>query len=488
MIPLGVVSQGMSVTELTLSGKFVNLDLYQYFTNVMKRQPKSNEKVIFTTTSTTEITSSSASLPALSVASSWNSPSGSITVVNNGLILGRGGSGGTGAVIYRRDSLISRSHIPHDATTGKVSSTAGEDGGIAIRNSASTPMLVKNTGEIYGGGGGGGGGGAYMLGFAIFSKTNADTVYQSLSPDGYRIMAQGAGAGAGGGGAPYGDAGLTTLSLDWLAEKYSQVRSEVTKLYNQIESLENSDRLVRHMVFIDDNGEVRISVAPPQNFYSNNIDITNRRYSGYQTLSDVVYKSLSINTNRNVILYLNLSEAKRAKYRSYLPTYDSYYDSDYTDGSYRFYRAAQTANYTGSGDSNIAGMALSAQVVQQSATLTSGGRGGATWDDALQDFSAENAFGGWKRNSEGKLYLLRDSRSSIAGGNGGNRGEDGKAGILGRIYYRGGSSGNSYTYFTLDNHSTRMDILQPSPGGKAGYLKSGNVTISNESGGVSKGR
>lgn len=487
MIPLAVVNQGSAVTEVLISGKFVNLDLFKHFELAMKRPPRAGEKVIFTTSSNTEITSAVVTSPALSVSKSWPAGSGEITVINTGIITGLGGTGGTGAAIFRRDSLITRNHIPHDAVTGKIASTAGGDGGTAIVNESSIPMFVKNSGQIYGGGGGGGGGGAYMLGFAIFSKTNADTVYQSLSPDGYRIMAQGAGGGGGGGGAPYGDAGLTTLSLDWLAEKYVQVRPEVTKLYNQIESLENSDRLVRHAVFFNPNGAVRIAVAPPQNFYSSNIDISNRRYTGYQTLIDVIYKSLGINTNRNVLLYLNISEAKRAKYRSYLPTYDSYYDSDYIDGSYRFYRPAQTVNYTGSGDSNTAGMALSAQVVQQSATLTSGGFGGADWDNAIQDYSADNAFGGWKRNSAGKLYLVRDSRSSIAGGNGGNRGEDGKPGILNRIYYRGGQSGNSYTYFTRD-HITRMDVLEPAVGGKAGYLKSGNVTITNLSGGITKGR
>lgn len=77
------------------------------------------------------------STAALTIDGSWP---GGVTLVNNGVIVGRGGTGGNG----------------RGATVG----TAGGIGGTAL--TASVAVSINNTGTIAGGGGGGGGAG-YLL-------------------------------------------------------------------------------------------------------------------------------------------------------------------------------------------------------------------------------------------------------------------------------------------------------------------------------------
>jgi len=82
--------------------------------------------------------SNSTSTPGFTTGSSW--PAGSsLTIVNNGYIIGRGGAGGNG---------------------GGVSATgaAGGAGGTALNITLNT--TINNLGYLYGGGGGGGGGGS----------------------------------------------------------------------------------------------------------------------------------------------------------------------------------------------------------------------------------------------------------------------------------------------------------------------------------------
>ncbi len=99
-------------------------------------------------------------------------PAGStISLVNNGYILGAGGAGGAGST------------VPNATYNSFGAAVAGSAGGIAIR--AQYSMSITNNGIIGGGGGGGGGGGA--------AKTDVDgkgTIYG----------APGSGGGGGRGG------------------------------------------------------------------------------------------------------------------------------------------------------------------------------------------------------------------------------------------------------------------------------------------------
>jgi len=82
------------------------------------------------------ITASNNSSTALVIDGSWNG----LTLVNNGTVKGYGGNGGNGA-------------------TGTAQGGAGAAGSTAI--STSVTMTIDNNGSLLGGGGGGGGSGAY---------------------------------------------------------------------------------------------------------------------------------------------------------------------------------------------------------------------------------------------------------------------------------------------------------------------------------------
>jgi hypothetical protein len=81
--------------------------------------------------------------PGFDVDTSWTTGD-TVTVVNNGFIVGRGGNGGAGVSIVGIRSFSGGS--------------AGSAGGLAFR--AQRGVSVNNAGTIGGGGGGGGGGGA----------------------------------------------------------------------------------------------------------------------------------------------------------------------------------------------------------------------------------------------------------------------------------------------------------------------------------------
>lgn len=96
-----------------------------------------NSAVQITIPSTVYISSTSTSIPALTINGSWP---GGITLTNNGYILGRGGDGGAGG------------QVTNVQTNALVGGTGGT--GISIGVSCS----ITNNGTIGGGGGGGGGG------------------------------------------------------------------------------------------------------------------------------------------------------------------------------------------------------------------------------------------------------------------------------------------------------------------------------------------
>ena len=108
--------------------------------------------------------------PAMQTGPSSAWPAGlTLTVVNNGTLIGKGGNGGNGA--------------SGNWTTVTTAATAGQDGGPAFK--AERAMTFTNNGAVYGGGGGGGGGNKESATVTFKNSTN-HTVY--------------AGSGGGGGG------------------------------------------------------------------------------------------------------------------------------------------------------------------------------------------------------------------------------------------------------------------------------------------------
>lgn len=100
------------------------------------------------------VSSNNTSVPALDVGTSW-AAGDTITIVNNGFIIGMGGAGGTGQ------------SIDHHRIFG---GSAGAAGGLALR--AQRAVSVNNAGTIGGGGGGGGGGIAFAITFSPNSYTS----------------------------------------------------------------------------------------------------------------------------------------------------------------------------------------------------------------------------------------------------------------------------------------------------------------------------
>lgn len=132
-----------SETALTISSPQSNLDLYTYATGA--GWPGSSALKV-TINPGVYINGTSTGNTALSIPSSI-SPAYALTVINNGVIVGRGGSGGTGGSGYMSNSSAYTSN-----------GGGGGAGGRAL--SVSRPVTFTNNGTIAGGGGGGGGGGA----------------------------------------------------------------------------------------------------------------------------------------------------------------------------------------------------------------------------------------------------------------------------------------------------------------------------------------
>jgi len=133
--------------------------------------------------------SNSTGTPALTVSGSFP---GGVSLINNGIIVGQGGGGWTGAT--------ARSILPAtDATPGGV-------GGLAL--SASIGVTITNNGTIAGGGGGGGGGGGRRL-----STGEGTTVVHGGGGGGGRSgLTNSAGGAAGGSGASAGGSGTVSAA------------------------------------------------------------------------------------------------------------------------------------------------------------------------------------------------------------------------------------------------------------------------------------
>lgn len=113
-------------------------------------------------------------------------PDDTITIVNNGVIQGRGGNGGTGGAA-----------APSAASTGG----GGAAGSTALR--VDRPTTVDNNGSLWGGGGGGGGGGG-AVGFSTFSPGSNPS---GGNPGNIFVNGGAAGGGGGGGGRGISSAG-----------------------------------------------------------------------------------------------------------------------------------------------------------------------------------------------------------------------------------------------------------------------------------------
>ncbi|MDN5665911.1 MAG: phage tail protein [Psychrobacter sp.] len=166
---------------------------------------------------------------------------------------------------------------------------------------------------------------------------------------------------------------------------------------------------------------------------------------------------------------------------------DYYYDAEYTASNIE---ETRSVNVEISSTSNVkapegftkyriaagAGYTLNDALIlrmSQSASLNNKGLGGANIAASTTDYhSAVN-----------NIYPTSDDPTLTHGGDGGSFGENGQDGLFDKIYFYSGTGVATET--TSDNTSW---YIPPATGGLAGYIKEGNVTITNYSGGITKGR
>lgn len=183
----GVPSGAISMSNLkgksnqfafTVSSNQTNANLRTLAINAGWNQAS---QLVATINSGITISSSSTGTPALTINGSFP---GGVQLINNGVIIGRGGNGGNGA-------------NPNSSGTGG----AGGSGGLAV--SVSSAVSINNIGRISGGGGGGGGGGTQLNNYG-----KAGSYYISGGGGGGGIgVSSGGAGGASGGGGNVGQAG-----------------------------------------------------------------------------------------------------------------------------------------------------------------------------------------------------------------------------------------------------------------------------------------
>lgn len=162
---------------LTLSG---NTNNYNIFSNKGGTYVAGKSNITLTVNSGVTVGSTSTGTYALDTGTGW-ATGDTITIVNNGTVVGKGGNGGNGATA-RYDSISYNG-------TQEAAATAGGAGGHAFRAQFAT--TITNNGTFAGGGGGGGGAGGRIT-------------YNSKSGDGYL---KGGGGGGGGAGTNTGSGG-----------------------------------------------------------------------------------------------------------------------------------------------------------------------------------------------------------------------------------------------------------------------------------------
>ena len=176
---------------LTITGNTQNYNLYTAVSANPGYSAGSTD-ITLTINPGVAVGSNSTGSYALSIPGSFN-PGDTVTVVNNGTIIGRGGNGGNGGA------------APNGGGGG------GGTGGNAVY--VSFPTVMTNNGTLAGGGGGGGGSSAYVYSTYPGNPKNPPTyTYISGNGGGGGAGYNGGSGGAKGPGNPGGAGGAGTLT------------------------------------------------------------------------------------------------------------------------------------------------------------------------------------------------------------------------------------------------------------------------------------
>lgn len=134
------------------------INLLNLFVSTFKRTPFENEKVHFIVAKDVAIIAADVVEPSVSVGRGWPA-SVHLTMLNKGLISGRGGAAGISAYrIEQWDTVVEHDRLwfTNQRYAQSNLATNGRDGGLALTGD-SVGLSIENQGAITGGGGGGGG-------------------------------------------------------------------------------------------------------------------------------------------------------------------------------------------------------------------------------------------------------------------------------------------------------------------------------------------
>ena len=447
LIPLGVYSQGrveevIYITQSTTKGIYLD----NVYNNMTNKSPQNAKSVKFIINEGVEIIGPNPTIAAIETGNQWSSDV-KLVVENYGRVIGRGGSGGDGGTGLESYKIvtINGDNYPDRYMAVPFEPKNGGDGGPAINGSFH--ITVRNYGLIAGGGGGGAGGVYYPVNVTY---SNNVTFHGS--------MIHGA---SGGGGAPYGKGIPNPTTVEYL--------------FSRVDWLTGIDAVkANHM-----------SVSAPSGYVRFNLEF----FDPKRTTSGVRFNSIKATTAKASLLEYewvpNTTSAYIPQSGSMQPARFMYTTPNSSDPS--IYTTPQLLRNNASSP----GTPFTAPGKHGSdGTATKGGSGGFC-------FFKDSQLGGdidiTSSLTWAELQELLPRIPENKAGSGGDIGMDGTNAT--QVWYMinpGGYYGYSGEYAASPHY-----VLSSTPpegtssfaqGGKAGYVKSGDVTITNLNGGTTKGR
>lgn len=435
-VPINDLGNNESVVHITKSTTS-GMQLDEYYKQQSGNYPTATDKVRFIVDAGVDIIAPNTSTPALIDGSKW--PSGSqIVVENRGRILGHGGAGGLGAAVlngYDNHNSISLGD--------NLRATAGGNGGTAIKGN----MLVENYNLIAGGGGGGGGNGTYRLKYSDYYQ-----VYMGSDS-------------SGGGGAPFGKAYYNRTHIDsWFTEPTSTPAG----LANLKSIFDTAEAVVDGV----NDGISSIGFGSQTQGSSANY-LRNTEYNYSSGSAAVFLDSIGVDkTKENTAFAIAkpipkdtgnfITAASVGVTESVFNDPHTYFVDVWTAGNSPSYVASLPMFNPFDGD------------------LLTGGKGGLGFL-SLGAHVRQRAYNAFK----GKSY-----ESFMRAGKGGDIGESGESGKLSHVSLFLKGTVNDFEVMEIGNlpDGAKIQTYPPASGGLAGYIKEGSVTITNYSGGTTKGR
>jgi hypothetical protein len=447
LIPLGVYSQGrveevIYITQSTTKGIYLD----NVYNNMTNKSPRSAKSVKFIVSEGVEIIGPNTTTAAIESGNQWSSDV-KLVVENRGRVIGRGGSGGDGGTGLESYKVvtINGNNYPDRYMAVPFGPKNGGDGGPAINGSFH--ITVRNYGLIAGGGGGGAGGVYYPVNVTY---SNGATFRGS--------MIHGA---SGGGGAPYGKGIPNPTTVEYL--------------FSRVDWLTGIDAVkANHM-----------SVSAPSGYVRFNLEF----FDPKRVQSGVRFNAIKATSAKASILEYqwvpNTTSAYIPQTESMQPARFMYTTPNSSDPS--TYTTPQILR----NNASSSGTPFNAPGKHGSdGTATTGGSGGYCF---FKDSQIGNDIDITSSLTSAELQELLPRIPENKAGSGGDIGMDGTNAI--QAWYMinpGGYYGYSGEYaasphFVLS--STPPDGTSSfAQGGKAGYVKSGDVTITNLNGGTTKGR